>query len=565
MTTHLRISMVFAGVLLWKLGLLLTGSLPPPANDSFFYDGAVVNYLRNGLYANPSIALALPISGTQVFSAYPPLYQGTLLPWMWLFGTSELSAMFFHLLLFSIYAWIAFAILTRLARWTAAREELPSASAADVSPAGAKAAHSRRLAPFQFAALFLLAITFHDRPDSLAHVFGLAAVHSFVRFLEPGNGRAWSWLMVAFVVLALGTGLQIGALYWAVLWVGTIVAHLAGRARFPLLPMAATLGVPALLCTWIVTQHPLLWQGFLEHARLTPAITGLRMPRFDELLKIGRAAPGIFAIAALGLLVIWRKMREPKDGPFLASKASESPQHADPAPPGVKAVLADPLLVFLVATALPALGLLAAAMFFVTPNAGSFTMYVQPVIVGAFLFWLGTHFGSVWRGRVTVALAILAGFAAIRALGLSTWGLACAVDCSRGQALVLVRDAAADMPDEGTIVLSSAYLYEASRWPGKAVHCDWLQRPGPDQLASDLEGLMSVKPRQLLLTQFDYYRRYEPLLAALRKNGAPVTCTVTNCAKLPAPDSIPPLRRVLQHISWAPVKITLEWHAPARL
>lgn len=552
MTTHLRIGMVFAGVLLWKLGLLLAGSLPPPANDSFFYDGAAVNYLRNGLYANPSISLALPISGTQVFSAYPPLYQWGLLPWMWLFGTSELSAMFFHLLLFSIYAWIACAILTRLACWAGTREEAPGTSAADVSPAVAKA-HPRRRGPFHLAALFLLAITFHDRPDSLAHVFGLAAVYTFVRFLEPGTARAWSWLMVAFAVLALCTGLQIGALYLAVLWVGTIAAHLAGRARFPWLAMAATLLIPALLCAWIVMQYPLLWQGFLEHARLTPAITGLRMPRFDELLKIGRAAPGIFVVAVLGALAIWRKTRG----------SSANPEHADPAAPGVQAVLADPLLVFLVATALPALGLLGAAMFFVTPNAGSFTMYVQPVIVGACLLWAGAHFGSVWSGRATLVLAIFAGFAAIRAAGLSTWGLACAADCSRGEALALVREAI-DTPGEGTIVLSSAYLYEASRWPGKAVHCDWLQRPGPDQLVSDLEGLMSVKPRQLLLTQFDYYRRYEPLLAALQEKGAPVTCTVTNRARLPTPDSIPPLRRVLQHISWAPVIITLEWHEPVR-
>ena len=69
--------------------LLLGFALPPPSNDSFFYDGPVVNLLLHGHYVNPSLAEALPISGTQVFSAYPPLYQFTLAVWMTVFGISR--------------------------------------------------------------------------------------------------------------------------------------------------------------------------------------------------------------------------------------------------------------------------------------------------------------------------------------------------------------------------------------------------------------------------------------------------------------------------------------------
>src|SRR5260370_8208976 len=70
---------VFALVFAWKVALLVFTAQPVPSNDSFFYDGPVVNYLLHGIYANPSLALALPISATEVFCAYPPFYQVPLL------------------------------------------------------------------------------------------------------------------------------------------------------------------------------------------------------------------------------------------------------------------------------------------------------------------------------------------------------------------------------------------------------------------------------------------------------------------------------------------------------
>ena len=141
---------VFALVFIWRLALLLFASLPVPSNDSFFYDGPVVNLLLHGKYANPSLALALPISGREVFCAYPPLYQAALLGWMSLCGASVISAMAFHLALFGLYLIILFAISRRLGL-----------------PAWA----------LQLGGLFLLVITFDDRPDSLAHLFGIAAVY----------------------------------------------------------------------------------------------------------------------------------------------------------------------------------------------------------------------------------------------------------------------------------------------------------------------------------------------------------------------------------------------------
>src|ERR1700722_9005904 len=100
-------------VLLWRVLLLVFTAQPIPANDAFGYDGAVVNYLHTGHYCNPSLALIFPISGRQVFSLYPPGYQAVLLPWMEMFGTSVISAMALHLVLFGISAWLTVMILQR--------------------------------------------------------------------------------------------------------------------------------------------------------------------------------------------------------------------------------------------------------------------------------------------------------------------------------------------------------------------------------------------------------------------------------------------------------------------
>ena len=74
--------LVFTLVFIWKVALLVFTSQPVPANDAYFYDGPVVHLLNQGGYFNPSITLARPISGSEIFSAYPPLYQLVLLAWM---------------------------------------------------------------------------------------------------------------------------------------------------------------------------------------------------------------------------------------------------------------------------------------------------------------------------------------------------------------------------------------------------------------------------------------------------------------------------------------------------
>jgi len=68
--------LVFTLVFIWKVALLVFTSQPIPENDSYFYDGPVVHLLNQGGYFNPSITLARPISGSEIFSAYLPTPKG---------------------------------------------------------------------------------------------------------------------------------------------------------------------------------------------------------------------------------------------------------------------------------------------------------------------------------------------------------------------------------------------------------------------------------------------------------------------------------------------------------
>src|SRR5580704_1786864 len=94
--------LVFALVFGWKIALFVFTAQPVPANDAFFYDGAVIHHLLHGGYYNPCVSRAFPVSGSEVFSAYPPLSQVPLLLWMSVLGTSALSAMGLHLCLFGL-------------------------------------------------------------------------------------------------------------------------------------------------------------------------------------------------------------------------------------------------------------------------------------------------------------------------------------------------------------------------------------------------------------------------------------------------------------------------------
>jgi hypothetical protein len=523
---------VFAVIFLWRLALLVLAALPVPSNDSFFYDGPVVNLLLHGRYANPALAPALPISGTEMFCAYPPMYQAVLLGWMALFGASVISAMTLHLLLFGCYMLVLLAVFRRL--------RVPG-WAAGVGGA------------------FLLVITFDDRPDSLAHVFGIAAVYAWVRSRRaPGRGALWAWAMSGCAILGLATSVQIGALYCLLLWIGVLAQGILGQGEFPFAPMAAMVAVPAGLVGLVALGFPHVWAGFMEHARQTPALTGWRWPRPDEILKIVRNAPGILAAAALlGWLcrsaVASRETATPRGTPAHAAISPAPEQDGAGDIKGVGLVSA--------AATLASLALVGGSLFLLSPNSVMFVGPLQPLIVGGCLALLAARPSGRARLRARIWLFLaLAAIGSIRAIGITTWGAACAVDAGYPSALRRVRSELNGCAPGSTVVLSSAFLYEAARHRElRWIHSDWMA-PAPRHRASaDWEGLLALRPARLILTQFDYYRRYQPLLAQLETRPGLAQVQIVNTAKLPAPDSIRPLQKVLQHISWAPVVVTVSW------
>ncbi len=540
-TLRQRPETVFALVLLWKAALLLFTAQPIPANDSFFYDGAVVNYRIHGKYCNPAIANALPISGNEIFSAYPPLYQLVLLGWMTAFGTSVLSAMGLHFVLFAAYAVLVLATLRelRVPVWTA-----------------------------RFAGLFLLGITFHDRPDSLAHVFGMAAVFAAARafrpsssfsisspnvdaavsrtrtkdenedkLCSPGSAKGWSLLTALSVLLCLGTSLQIGGIYFLLIWLAMLQMSWLRGLRPAWAVLAAMTLVPVVLVLGVKLLWPHLWAGFQEHAQQTPTLTSWRIPNVMEMLKIIRVAPGALLVLVLSPCLFVRRRADVIQTPDARQ------------------------LAFLLAASVAAFAVLGLALFFLAANLVLIAAYLQPLIVGSFLGLLGNAAASRIRlagVKFFIGLSVL--LVSIRAIGLSTIGVACAQDVSRGQALAVVARELAAAPTNAPVALASAYLYDA--WPEARrlilLHSDWLGPAAKNQPDAEVNALYAVKPSRLILTQFDYYRRYAPVLARLGAAGG-VSVQVENLARVRPPDATPRWQRVVQHVSWAPVIVRLDW------
>ena len=490
----------FAIVLVWKVALLLFTAQPIPSNDAFFYDGPVVNYLLHGRYCNPSLAPVLPISGNEVFSAYPPLYQAVLLGWMKCFGPTGLAAMWLHVVLLGVFALTVLRILRQLQ---------VSARAANL------------------AGLFLFGITFHDRPDTLAHALGALAILALV--------RGMTWPGSAFLLLTFCTSLQIGGIY--ALWIAALILGSVwlGRHKFPWaqagLFMATLIGLVAL----VKFGHPHWWEGFREHVRITPSFTGLRVPRADDVLKVLRTTPGILLVFA-GLMVLFAQRSN------LREQLSRSPQ-----------------LLVACCGSIAALALVAGCLLILTPNAIHIAGYLQPVIVGCFLGAVGSESVRSKHDRlVLIVFGAAAVVTSVRAMGMTTWGWSCARDVSYAQALTHLNRELDSIPAGGTVFVSSAYLYEtALRTNITWIHSDW-----PNQASSYDNGLSAIaelKPAKLILTQFDYYRRFEPVVAEFQRQRKEVEVHLTNLARVQPPDAQPATRKIIQHISWAPVIVEFSW------
>jgi len=499
---------VFAIVFAWKVALFGLTMQPVPANDSFFYDGAVVNSLNGGAYCNPSLSLALKISGTKVFTAYPPLYQGVLWLWMRICGTSEVAAMALHLALFGLYLVVMAGIFRRLA--------IPAVWG-------------------NVAGLFLFVITFQDRPDSLAQLLGVSAILCWLRAQGQSAGPHWAWSTMLCVVLTLCTSLQLGGIYFCFLWLLTVATYLVRREKFPALPLVGTILIPLALIALVKFRFPDLWAGFQEHAAQTPAVAGARMPRLDDLLKVLRTVPGVIGAGLLALAVFWKH-------PRAAVERFSS----------VSSLIA---WVSLAAIA----GISCVALFYLSTNFALTAAYLQPLVVGGLLAACAEQ--PVFQMRRCLWIGMFVGFAtlgAVRAVGMSTWGMACAMDAGHTQAIRMVQDSLNQTPSGSTVAVSAAYLYEAARYKTiRSIHSDWL---APGRHSEHLvELIVRERPVKLVLTQFDYYRHFEGSVRQLQAQPQLVKVKLTNAARTPVPDASRRWQRVVQHISWAPVIVELDW------
>lgn len=493
----------FVFYILWKAALLMFTSQPVPANDCFFYDGPVVNYLLHGSYCNPALANVLPISGREVFCAYPPLYQAVLLGWMKCFGTSEFAAMWLHFGLLAAFAVVVWLILRSL-----------NASAPAVNLAG----------------LFLFGITFHDRPDTLAQLLAACAVLALVRGL-PGA-------TAVLLVLTFATSFQIGGIY--LLWLGTFVLSNTwfGKKEIPWAAMLSFVAALIGLLALVRFGYPRLWEGFREHVAITPSVTGWRLPSPGDVTKLIRNSPGnLLVLAGLIVLVLrkqlsWAHWRESKALRLVASGCAA------------------------------ALALQAGCLLVLSPNTVHMGTYLQPVLVGGFLVVLTANgwWPTRWR-RVLTRLFLLATVCvSIRAFGMSTWGILCACDVSRNQALAAINQELDELPAGKQVIVSAAYLYETARRTNVTwLHSDWTM----PAVSADWErlALERLQPARMFLTQFDYYRRYGPVLSELQRCRGDVTVHVINLARVPSPEAIPATRKVVQYISWAPVIVDFSWPA----
>ena len=214
---------------------------------------------------------------------------------------------------------------------------------------------------------------------------------------------------------------------------------------------------------------------------------------------------------------------------------------------------------------LGAAGITAASLCILTANIVGIANYLQPLVVATYLGICADLFPRrPWLRLQVVCLSFAILIGAIRAIGMTTWGLACAADVSYSQSNQIIDAQLAGHAEGYNVVASSAFLYDCVKHKGiNFVHSDWLEKAGGDSQVSDLKGLFRLKPQKMILTQFDYYRRFERVLAEARKNPALTDIQVTNTTRTRAPDSYPSLQKIVQHVSWAPVIVDLTWREQA--
>ena len=503
---------IFALVLIWRVWLLVFTVQPIPASDAFGYDGGVVNFLHGGRYCNPSLALVFPISGTEIYATYPPLYQGALLSWMKLFGTSVVSAMGLHLVLFAVSGWLVLAIV---------RLFFPAATG------------------YGLTALLFFGITFDDRPECLGYVFGLISLWMVMRQISEPHFRAGTaaglWVSL---LLGLYTSVIVGAYFFGIGFLACAAACLWRRNAYWFAPFIGVAVLFAVSTFAIARLEPLWWAGFLESARQQSVMTtGFRRPQAADVMKLVRTTPiFLLSLAAVPWVVARRKE--------ILAQAS--------------AWLALVVAIFFMGWAL-----LALSVTLLPANYFYYAVLTQVILAAGLLALAQKHFPEHER---CLRAALLAGtlLVSVRAIAMSTWGVACAAGNSyQSTQAVLRAELEPFVKSDQPVLVSSPYLYSAAGLGVRnGIHSDWYFDHANWRENTQMDALARLKPAKLVLTQFDYYRNFEAVVAQLGGHPELVAVQVRDLARVRTPDSIPSMQRVVQHISWAPVIVDMNWKPP---
>ena len=500
-----KLYLVFVLVVVWRVGLLVFTVQPIPANDAFFFDGAVVNWLHHGAYVNPSLSEVFAISGRQVYSPYPPLYQAAAVIWMSVLGTSVIAAIGLHLALFAASGFLVLAII---------RKYFPDGN-------------------FAWAGLLFLGITFGDRPEDLAHVFGLTSLYFVLKNLSfPSHWRTELWILLALLA-ALYTSVIAGALYYGIGFIASSGGW-PGKLRLRVFTpfVGAAIGFVVIAAS-IAHFTPLYWQGFLENARQTPVLsTGFHHPQPVEVIKLIRTAPVFLLVAALLPLLVPRIRELPRE-PWLCLWAG----------------------VFVMGSVL-----LMADMVLLAPNYVMYVLLIQ-VILAAGLIQVTRGLFPEKARFVSAAVLGCGVLLSVRAVGMTTWGVLCSAHNSYGQTHQTLKTELEPFSHTSTpVILSSPFLYSALEFGVvHPIHFDWYFDRVSTNRDADYASLLAMRPTKIILTQFDYYRGFTAMEQRLREHPELVLVHVRNDAVIKPPDANPSLQRIVQHISWAPVIVDLDW------
>ena len=136
----------------------------------------------------------------------------------------------------------------------------------------------------------------------------------------------------------------------------------------------------------------------------------------------------------------------------------------------------------------------------------------------------------------------------------------CARDVSHADALKRLNSELDQIADGQTVIVSAAYLYETAKRTNLAwIHSDWPDAPRAEP-GWEYDAFVKLKPARIIVTQFDYYRRFGRVIEELKNCPELATLHVTNTVRVAPPDAYPNWQRVIQHVSWAPVIVDLKWH-----